>query len=290
MAFAFSRRRLWLVAIAALPLIASQLAFALAYGTEPFAVYFHTRPTMTYGHGGWFHYTLPLARSIGPPVAVLALVGLVAARRNRRLLLLAAPYALYLVVELLIFRFGLFGSGGDADYLLPLATAVAVAATFGADRVVDWLEPRRAVIAPAAVAALLGLAVFAWALRTAPARADGAAVPMRAAVRFLSARGVAPDPVIATHVWYFELSGAEVPVGHGLHSPWSQPPRPRRIGPGRLVVWDCFYSSRFGLRWAQLRSSGFRELEGFGGGRVLVLRRGGAGRALPRTSPCRKLR
>ena len=108
------------LALAALPLLVYQAAFSLAFDKAPFALYFRGTPTASYGHGGWLHYVLPLVRSIGPPVALLAAVGLVVTRRDRRVLLLAAPFVLLVLVETVIFRFGLFGSGGNADYLLPV--------------------------------------------------------------------------------------------------------------------------------------------------------------------------
>src|SRR4051812_7141422 len=131
-------RGCWRPAIlAAAPLLAYQAAFSLVFSKAPFSLYFRTTPNTAYGHGGWFHYVLPLARSIGPPVALLAAVGLIAGRRNGRLLPLSAPYVLLVLVETVIFRFGLFGSGGNADYLLPVATLASVAAAVGADRVVS---------------------------------------------------------------------------------------------------------------------------------------------------------
>lgn len=287
LAFLLYQRRPRLVALAALPLLAYQTAFAPTYDTAPFALYFHTKPTTAYGHGSWLHYLVPLGRSLGPLVTLLAFVGLVVSRANRRLLLFVAPYALYALVEAGIFRFGLFGSGGDVGYLLPVATAAAVAAAAAVDWILDtararFLAPR----VPALAACLLAIATAAWALRTHPTRADGAAVPMRQAVRFLEGRSADMSAVTATHVWYFELSHVTLPVGDGLRSPWSRPTRPGRIAPGGLAVWDCFYSNRFGLRWRRLRASRFSEVARFGGGRVVVLSRSGAGAALPASAGC----
>jgi hypothetical protein len=270
--FPLIRKRWRCVALAALPLLVYQAAFSLVFHKAPFALYFRATPSTSYGHGGWLHYALPLARSIGPPVALLAAVGVVVARRDRRVLLLAAPFVLLVLVETVIFRFGLFGSGGNADYLLPVAALAAVAAALGSDRVVAAV-PRGSIRAPAVIAAVLALATAAYALRTRPAHADAAAQPMSAAVSFLEARHTDMSRVTATHVWFFELSGAHIPAGDGLHSPWSRAPRPRRLAPGSIVVWDCFYSDRFGLRWSRLRRAGFVELARFGGGRVVVLQR-----------------
>jgi hypothetical protein len=263
------RERKWRpLVVTAIPLLAFQLAFSLAFDKAPFAVYFHSTPSAPYGHGGWLHYVVPLARSIGLPVALLGLVGLWAARGNRPVLLLAAPFVLLVAMETIIFRFGLFASGGDAEYLLPVAGFAAVVAGLGADRVIQ-AAPR----APAVVAPLLALAAVGYGLRTHPAHADPVARSMRSAVSFLEARHTDMQRVTATHVWYFELSGASIPAGDGLHSPWSHPPHPARLAPGSIAVWDCSYSNRFGLRPNGLRHAGFAQLARFGSGRVVVLRR-----------------
>jgi hypothetical protein len=267
------RRRWRDLALAAVPLLVYQVAFSLAFEKAPFALYFRGTPSSPYGHGGWLHYVLPLVRSIGPPVALMAAVGLVVARRDRRVMLLAAPFALLVLVETVIFRFGLFGSGGNADYLLPVAAFAAVAAALGADRVLA-AAPRHSMGAPAVLAGVLVLVTAGYALRTKPAHADPVARSMSQAVHFLQARHTRMSGVTATHVWFFELSGTPIPAGDGLHSPWSRVARPQHLAAGAIVVWDCSYSDRFGLRWSRLRRAGFVELARFGGGRVVVLRRG----------------
>lgn len=277
--FLLYRRRFGMAVLSLAPLLAYQVAFSLVFHVRLFDIYLHKSQPGSYGHGGWLHYALPLARSIGPVVGLLALAGVFGQRRNTRFLIFAAPYVLLVLVETVIFRFGLFGSGGNADYLVPIAPLAAVAAAFGADLVVQ-LATRRDARAPAAIATVLALAGGAYALRTKPAHADAAALPMRSAVRFLHAQPGDPPNVAATHVWYFEMSGSSIPRGDGLHSPWSHPPHPAAFAPGSVVVWDCFYSGRFGLSWRRLRRAGFGELASFGGGRVVVLRRrGGQGSA-----------
>jgi hypothetical protein len=135
-----------------------------------------------------------------------------------------------------------------------------------------------------ALASILVLATVGYGLQTHPARADSAARPMRQAVRLLEARDVDMDRVVAAHVWFFELSGVRVTAGDGLHSPWSRRPAPRRLPAGSIVVWDCFYSNRFGLRWSKLAASGLTALARLGGGRIVVLQRA-QGRP-PRREPC----
>lgn len=273
-AFLIVRRRWGLIALSVLPLLAYQVAFSLVFHVRLFAIYLHKTARASYGHGGWLHYVLPLGRSIGPVVALLALAGIVARRRDLRFAAFAAPFVLLVLVETVIFRLGLFGSGGNVDYLLPVATFAAVSAGFGGDLALK-LAPTRFLLAPAVIAAVLALAAGVYALRTKPAHADAAARPMHAAVRFLHARRQDAGSVTATHVWFFEMSGASIPSSDGLHSPWSRPPRPSRIAAGSPVVWDCFYSGRFGLSWKKLRRAGFGQLASFGGGRVVILRRDG---------------
>jgi hypothetical protein len=280
--FLVVRRRWRGLAVAAVPLLAYQVAFSLAFEKAPFALYFRTTPSSPYGHGGWLHYALPLVRSIGPPVALLAAAGLVLSRRDRRVLLLAAPFVVLVLVETVIFRLGLFGSGGNADYLLPVAGFAAVAAGLAADRILA-ASPRRWI---GLAASVLVIATAGYALRTHPARADPVASAMRSAVDFLGVRGADTGAVTATHPWFFEMSGAAVPVGDAFRSPWSHPAHVGRLALGSLVVWDCSYSDRFGLRWRRLLRSGYAEQARFGGGRVVVLRRvarhgtGGAARGV----------
>jgi hypothetical protein len=270
-AFLVVRRRWRDLALAPVPLLAYQVAFSLAFETVPFALYFRTTPSSPYGHGSWLHYALPLVRSIGPPVALLAAAGLLLSRRDRRVVLLAAPFILLVLMETVIFRFGLFGSGGNADYLLPVAAFAAVTSAMGADRVIA-AAPRAAAL----VAAVLVIATTVYALRTRPAHADPVAHSMSSAVSFLRARHADMSRVTATHVWFFQMSGAAIPAGDGFHSPWSHPARPARLPFGSTVLWDCSYSNRFGLRWGRLRRAGFTVLARFGGGRVVVLHRAAA--------------
>jgi hypothetical protein len=282
-------RRAWrALALAAAPELAYQTAYALVLERAPFSLYFHSATAGIYGHGGWLHYVLPLARSVGPPVGLLAILGLVAGRRNVRLLLVAAPYVLLVLLETAIFRFGLFSSGGNISFLVPVAAFAAVAAAAGTDVLIGYARrhewrSRPRIASGAALAVVVAAVTIGYAFRTHPARADAAALPMRGAVRFLHARLIDPSRATATHVWFYELSGTRIPAGDGYHSPWSRPPDPQRLERGSVVVWDCFYSNRFGLRWRRLGLAGFHELARFGGGRVVVLERAALrGTALPR--------
>lgn len=288
------RRRWGALVIAALPVLVYQALLSIVFGKAPFALYFHGTPGSPYGHGGWLHYALPLVRSIGPPVALLAVAGLAAARRDRRLLMLAAPFVLLVLVETVIFRFGLFASGGNIDFLLPVAAFAAVAAAIACDRLIalarergPHLAPRRPLAVPALLATVVVLATVGYAFRTKPAHADAGAVPMQHAVRYLRARHVDPSRVTATHVWFFELSGAAVPAGDPFRSPWSRPRPPHRLAVASIAVWDCFYSNRFGLRWHSLDRAGFHQLARFGGGRVVVLQRGRVAGTLGPKPRCR---
>jgi hypothetical protein len=289
-------RRAWrALALAVAPELIYQAVYGLALDRAPFSLYFHSTATAVYGRGGWLHYVLPLARSVGPSVGLLAVLGVVAGRRNIRFLLVAAPYLLLVLLETAIFHFGLFSSGGSISYLVPVAVLAALAAAVGFDALIAYArshQPRAPrwpqLGSAAALAAVVVAATVGYAFRTHPARADAAAVPMRQAVRFLHARHIEPSSAAATHVWFFQLSGKRIPAGDGYHSPWSRPPAPQRLARGSVVVWDCFYSNRFGLRWRRLALAGFHELARFGGGRVVVLERAalrGGARPQPHCRP-----
>lgn len=285
-----AERRWRAIAIAVAPFLLYQAAYALVFDEPPFGVYFGAEPTKYYGSGGWTHFALPLIRSASPVVALLAAVGLVLGWRDRRLILMAVPFTVYLLLQVVFFRFGLFGSGGLAVFLLPLAPFLAVTAALGAQRLAEAAARRtRWRHAGTALAGVAALGTVLYGLRSTPLQPDPAAGPIEQAVRMMERRGLDAQPVTSTHVWFYELSGQRLParVGHvdAFDTPWSRPRPPRSLAPSTVVVWDCFYSDRFGLRWRDLRASGFRELGRFGSGEAVVLRKGGGGRPLgPRPS------
>lgn len=149
--------------------IAHNVLSAIFLGKWPFLMFLTPVPTEEYGHGGWFSMLSRWVLAAGAGVLVLALAGgWHAARRPWGWLWIGAGLS-YFLAHTLIFRFGLFASGGYHRFLVPIAPVVAVAAAETLGRFFDalrraWREAdpsgavrdaRRAIAAIAVVVAVL---------------------------------------------------------------------------------------------------------------------------------------
>ncbi|MCP4250601.1 MAG: glycosyltransferase family 39 protein, partial [bacterium] len=115
--------------------------------------------TDMYGQGGPLTMCIKSMATSGPPVAVLALVGLLLRRASRVWWLVPACYGVHLLAQSLIYWLGAFASGGYPRFLVttsPLAALCAVAA-FDAITGTSDRRQRRIWAAVAFVTALLAL-------------------------------------------------------------------------------------------------------------------------------------
>lgn len=95
-----------------IPIIIYNAVSYLTIGSLPVSVYFTPKPTDFYGSGGWLHYGMPLLNGLGKPVALLAILGIPSMLRSPRATLFLAWNLVYVVMHVVIFRFGLFASAG----------------------------------------------------------------------------------------------------------------------------------------------------------------------------------
>jgi len=139
-AYALYRRNWWAAALLALPLVAYNLVYFLVFREWAAAVYFVSNPTDHYGAGGWLHYVRPVVGRVGVPVTLLSLLALVPIARLPERGLAFAGYILYYLIHTILYRFGLYASGGYALFLLPLAPGFAIAAAMGVEQVLAWIS------------------------------------------------------------------------------------------------------------------------------------------------------
>jgi hypothetical protein len=259
-------RRSWRSIAAALgPLALYNLLYFAVYRAWPFTIYLQPQPTTIYGSGGWLHFIEPLMRSVGLPIVALALLG--CALLGRRGLALAF-YALYLAVQMAIYRFGLYASGGYELFLLPLAPGFAIAASIALDWLADRLpEPaaRPALYKRALLAAAL-VWVVALGVRARPRPLDAEGVVLEQAAAWLEQNSIDPARIVAMHVWLYYF--ADLPV---TPTNLSTPHTLDALPPGTVVVWEAHYADRWGLRYAELSDprQGWRELQRYGDSAVI---------------------
>lgn len=148
--------------LAAAPLA---INFASWFGDLPVPLlkYFEPQPTRQYGNGGWLTYFQRALHAWGPTVSVLAMLGLprlVKMNRSSSRLIASAALA-YFLAQVIVFRFGLFASGGYSRFLIGISPLIAIASVAGADALLAPLRQqwRRAGIATAGCFLLLWLAL-----------------------------------------------------------------------------------------------------------------------------------
>jgi hypothetical protein len=273
-------KREWRAALlGVLPTVLYNLANLAANGSAAYAIYFNSRPTELYGRGDWFHFLPALLYQVGKPVLVLGLIGALSLQtpKGRRRYFLGA--VIYFAIHTVIYRFGLYASGGYELFLLPVAPACALAAVLGLEWLADALHRLRERLSLggrfplAAVTLALGLVVagtMAYGIRGAlphPLMPEPAAV--RDASEWLKRQGLESRPIVAANVYFYYFHPR--PVGPGHY--WWIVPSLESLEKGTVAVWDRHYSDRWGLRLADLSDAGhgWHRLGSFGPDEFVIL-------------------
>lgn len=156
--FAWRDRAKWysLLPLIWAPLIVNALAAWLGMSCLVLRL-LNPTPTAQYGHGGWLTYFLKSLHAFGPAVTILAIVGLRGLLQNPAAKLVTAVVVIYFLAETVVFRFGLFASGGYSRFLVAIGPLVAILAVNGVDRLLshDAATWRRANLGAAAAMVLL---------------------------------------------------------------------------------------------------------------------------------------
>lgn len=268
-------RRAWRPAvIAAVPLVVYEIAFALAERRSAFAeVYLEPRETTFYGSGGLSHFLSPVGTGVGWAVLALAVLALPRLRTLRWRSLALAPFVLYFATHTILYRFGLYGSGGYGLFLLPLAPALAIAAALGTEWIAGGAtsdaRPRilRA-LSISAAAAMLGGVVY-LGVQTDARPVDREGVAMRAVAAWLDAREVPPERVYTTHAWlntFYEVPFRPIVSDRTTATPLGDIPA------GSYLVWDEHYSDRLGwpIEYLSDPGQGWARLTSFGDNLAVV--------------------
>lgn len=248
-----------------LPMTLWNLFYMLVYGRLASGNLFDLRPTDIYGSGDWFHFVLPTIGHVGPFIVLLAAFGFAWLVWQRRDVVYAVPAIAYFVTHTLIYRYGLFASGGYWLFLLPMAPTFALLAALGIEKALPRgasasLNLRRPYLPLVVIAALILNGVLVLAARPWPLQPNEIACEQAAA--WLREQGEVETPIWSTHVWFFwiydEPSLRRIPGG-GFQ------PDPDGIPAGAFYLWDRNYGDLNGLTLDFLRSpgSGFTEVRRF---------------------------
>lgn len=118
-------------------------------------------PTQQYGHGGWLTYFVRALHACGAVVTILAIVGFRGFVRNPGARLVAASTLVYFLAQTIVFRFGLFASGGYSRFLIGISPLIAIVAVNGVNRLLNRNNDIRrwAYVGAAAAMALLWISL-----------------------------------------------------------------------------------------------------------------------------------
>ncbi|XSG75147.1 hypothetical protein ACP8Y2_23550 [Herpetosiphon llansteffanensis] len=224
----------------------------LVLGNRPWMIFFEPKPTDLYGSGTWWHFGPDLLAGIGWPLVVLVVATAAWSWRKRHVWVVVWPSVVYVLSHVVIYRFGLFASGGYSYFLLPFAFVVAVWATQGLEIVQTALSRW---VGPAQIFWPL-LAVFVLVALSLPAKLRPIPVDLEAQASLEAQRWIAQNqpqaqPVYATHVWFYYFQKLPLQAPNKL---WWSVPKLETMQSGTLVVWDQHYSARMG--WP---ADGFRD-------------------------------
>jgi hypothetical protein len=271
--------------IAALPMLVWNVLFLLAYGRFASGNLVNLRPTDIYGSGDWLHFVMPMFASVGLVILIFSGLGLFRLARERRsALIYILPAVLYFITHTLIYRYGLFASGGYVLFLLPMAPTYALLAALAGECVPDWIErlegrwlqgQRRRFVKLAAVGVLFGAALLYAGVTVAAVRPwlrQPNEVAMEEAAQWFVDQNTLDAPVYSSHVWFWWVytgSGLmRIPDG-GLGLTADDVPM------GSYWLWDRNYGDLNAIALEALRAphSGFVEIARFANDEGVLFRR-----------------
>lgn len=270
-AYAALTRQWRLAGALAAPYATFVALYAAVFQATPLQIFSAGTHTDHYGAGGWLHFAPHLVQAAG--LALLpALYGLPRLLRTRESALATGTFVLYLAIHVVVYRFGLFASGGYVEFLLPLAALVALAGAAGVEALAEELHRHsrpelfglRFGSAPvlATGIAVLAAGIVVQGLRhAAPHALQPIDVACGQAADWLRGQGLSRRAVVATHVRVHHA--LSLPIPDVLHL-WVRPAPPAGQAAGTLVVWDGKYSDGWGLPLAELQGERWRLLAEFG--------------------------
>jgi hypothetical protein len=229
----------------------------LLFRYVPLRIYFQPQPTTFYGAGGFNHFVMPLLLETGLPIAALALLGSIQALSSAPATLYMLANLVYFATHSLIYRFGLYASGGYSVFLYSLAPCFAMLAVAGVELTCERIPLQLGTTFPSLssirkqqlITMLILVGTLCMALNSgrkhSHVEVDHQERAIDAAIAYLRNNGLEEAPVMSTHVWFFYHMPRSIPnVNDSL---WLNTRDLKTTTPGTLALWDAKYGNIFGL-------------------------------------------
>lgn len=258
------------VVISLTPLLLYNILYLGVYQTIASTNLTMPRPTTRYGSGSWLHYVPGILFGVYPSILILSLFGITPVICRKTVRLIFAPYLIYFLTHVIIYRFGLFASGGYDFFLVPLAPAFAITGAVGADRLLQqsYRQRQREYGNGKYRALLIGiiLMVAATGLLLTPRRPyDKEATASKQASMWLNRRDYADSDIYSTHAWFQYF--------HQLSYQNAVPASLTTLPAGTIVVWDAHYSERHKINIEKFAQGDWQRLAEFGEGFIIIFQK-----------------
>jgi hypothetical protein len=266
-------KRFRMVILSLIPYAVYATFFFLITGDSSFAIFLDPSPTDFYGRGDWLHYLTITYQQSGRLPLVLSILGIPLFFRNKPKSILLLLYPLYFLLHTVIYRFGLYASGGYDLFLLPLAPGIALGSVAGLEILLGWIQKNRMVAKwpfihkPIHVIVLAGSAVYMLitGLQIQPHHLTVEESSIGLVSDYLASRHVNPTRVYSTHQYF--IYRYDLPYQNWLYHPDLS-----ALKAGSMIVWDAHYSERWGVNAETLAatSSDYRILYASDNGLVIL--------------------
>ncbi len=267
------KRRWKSLAVAILPYILYSVLYWIVFRKTSLDIFLSIKPTNLYGSGSWFHFVKPTLNETGILPVVLSLLAIPAAIRLREKGMVFLLYGIYFFTHTIIFRFGLFASGGYYLFLMPLATGFALAAALALESIYKWIKKlgekfQRKSIATMAfvtITSIVAITMLASSRNSKPYQLNVEEIALQKASDYLHKIDIPAEQVYSTHAFFEYLY--DLPRNNWIYkTDWNI------FKQGSILVWDSHYSDRWGMNydWLMDPASSFKIRKIISDGQVVI--------------------
>lgn len=225
------------------------------YDVNFLSPFFTPEGTDIYGKGTWLTYIMHLLKIENAHIAatVLSLLAFPLMLKNRLRLVVYLPFIILLLTHTIIYKFGLYSSGGFGIFLLPIAPIMAFAAATLVEAIKEKIPPF-ASIASNVLVVLICLYPVTQIKMQRPL--NGESKMMKEVTEWVRENRTGNERIISTNTWTYYWLPYTTPHEDGawFKALWSKNFQ-SVAKKGDLLIWDAHYSERWGNNLEALNAS-----------------------------------
>ena len=241
------------------PLLLYNIIYYCFLGIWPFTMYVATKPNTIYGQGAWYHFLirLPHPRTAGIPIMLLVALSIKpiiqSNKKFNKIIEICLWYLSYFLLHTVIFRFGLFASGGYKLFLLPIAPALAILAVIGLNWFILFFTPYLKQYAKSDKSfinirilyiLICALCIIFTFVNVKPHTLSYDAKAIKKAIEWIRQEGLSDNNFVSTNIWFYHFFPYQVPPV----TLWEKFPDPSDMPVGTIVIWDNYFSDMWDLK------------------------------------------